>query len=124
MELATMLLHNQLGLACLLIDFALCRNPFDEVFILDIAWAVANNRNIVLFPFGDLGLLFHFRAIGEEDFRSEFDCEGLERLNRFGAEEFLVLFKRAPFIANDVERAVFVEGNPMPFFVLTVRRSV
>ncbi len=54
MQFAAVLLHDQLGLTRLLVDVALCRDPFDEVLVLDITGAVANNRDVVLFPFGNL----------------------------------------------------------------------
>ena len=118
MEFAAVLLHDQLDLARLLVDFALGRNPFDEVFVFDIAWAFANDRTAVLLPLADFGLLLHFRAIGKEDLRAEFDGEGLERLDRFVAEELLIVFKRASFVADDLERSVLIEREPMPLFVL------
>ena len=113
-----MLFHDQLGLACLFVDFALGRDPFDEVFVFDVARTFANDRDVVLFPNGDLGLFLDFGAVGEQDARSELDVECLQRLDRFGAEQFFVLFQRSPFIADDVERAVLVERKPDPFFVL------
>ena len=54
MQFATMLLHDQLCLTCLLVDISFCRDPFHEVFVFDISWTVADNWNIVLFPFGNL----------------------------------------------------------------------
>ena len=107
MQFAAVLLHDQLDLAGLFVDFALGRNPFDEVFIFDIARAFANNRNVVLFPLGDLCACFDFSAISNKDLCSQFDGEGLKRLNRFGAEELFVLFKRTSFIADDVEASRF-----------------
>ena len=53
-QLAPVLFHDQLSLSRLFIDFALGRNPFNEVFVLDVAWTLANDRNVVLLPMGDL----------------------------------------------------------------------
>ena len=108
-----MLLHDQLGLACLLVDFALCRNPFDEVFIFDIARTFANDRDVVLLPYGDFRPFLHFGAIGLRRIRVPSStvkvCSGSIDLV---LRSFLYSSNDASLIADDMQGAIFVERDP------------
>ncbi len=87
MKFSSVLLHDQLSLTRLLIDFALCGDPFDEIFVFDIARTFANDRYVVLFPVIAIFVFLHFRAILEEDPRAKLDAKGLQWLDRFRAKQ-------------------------------------
>ena len=118
MEFASVLLDDKLCLASLLVDVALGRDPLDEVLVLDVTWALANDRNVVLLPVSNALIDFDFRPVGEKDTGSHFDRKALQRLDRVGFEQFFVLFQRSALIADDVEGTVLVENNPHSLFVL------
>ena len=113
-----MLLHDQLDLARLLVDLALGRNPFDEVFIFDIAGRSQMIGMLCCSHSAIFRLDLDFCAIGKEDLRSQLDREDLQRLDRFVRKQLLDIFQSTSFIADELQRAVLVQGEPMAFFVL------
>lgn len=75
----------------------------DEVFILDLAWAIIDDWYVGQLPFGTFLANFSFRAIGKEDTRAMLDVKDLKWIDRLMGKKRSELFNRPSLNLNALE---------------------